>query len=535
MFGGLELREGSPVTVEPLLLGAALASWLLLLPLRNAPTWQGALLGSSAWALAELARGLHGPMPFPLTLSGLLAWLGGVGWLATVLRLEPRRSPRWTLTLIPLGLLLAVGLLAQPPTLRLLGFAWVDLLVFLYLLPAIETALAGEASPGRILLGLGFALHLFASALADRLAPPPLGVPLQVAGYLLLGLGALWEGLGLPNELALGSLGLLIAAGSWVGLIQDPIPWVLAVALLLFLYAALGLLKSSQGRQARSEEELNRWVSLLEQLALVSPRPTQSFSPEGVLQALLSALRTAFPTAVGLEVRSHEVVRVGQPAFYVRSFPLALEASSEVCLFFRAPPQGERSLEALMPFLTDRLRQALVLIEWRNQALSDPLTGLLNRRGLERELPRLVALAQKNRRPLTVAMIDLDYFKRVNDAFGHAVGDQVLVLLAEILRRHLRSEDLAVRWGGEEFSLFLYGAGIEEARRVLERIRSELRRLQVPPITWTLTLSAGLAGGLVPREGIVEHWILQADWALLQAKEGGRDQIRLGHPSETNA
>ncbi|MCH1928268.1 GGDEF domain-containing protein, partial [Shewanella sp. C31] len=81
--------------------------------------------------------------------------------------------------------------------------------------------------------------------------------------------------------------------------------------------------------------------------------------------------------------------------------------------------------------------------------LTDPLTGLLNRRGLEVELPKLLALSRRYKAPVSVVMLDIDRFKRVNDTYGHPVGDEVLTLLGRILLASVRQEDLVVRYGGE--------------------------------------------------------------------------------------
>ena len=166
-------------------------------------------------------------------------------------------------------------------------------------------------------------------------------------------------------------------------------------------------------------------------------------------------------------------------------------------------------------------------VEWGTLALTDPLTGLLNRRGLEAELPKLLALSRRYRAPVSAVMLDIDRFKRVNDTYGHPVGDEVLRRLGRILQESVRKEDLAVRYGGEEF-LLLYGADRQAAKEVVERIRARFRAEKVEPIPYPLTLSAGVAGGEMPEEReALEAWILQADYALLRAKETGRDRVTL--------
>ncbi len=184
--------------------------------------------------------------------------------------------------------------------------------------------------------------------------------------------------------------------------------------------------------------------------------------------------------------------------------------------------------ESFLSLLGERLRQALRQAEWGLLALTDPLTGLLNRRGLEAELPKLLALARRYQAPVSVVMLDIDRFKRVNDTYGHPVGDEVLRRLGRILEASVRKEDLAVRYGGEEFLLILFGAGREAAKDVVERVRERFRTERVPPVPHPLTLSAGIAGGEVPEgKEVLEEWVLKADYALLRAKEAGRDRVTL--------
>ena len=224
--------------------------------------------------------------------------------------------------------------------------------------------------------------------------------------------------------------------------------------------------------------------------------------------------------------------RAGQSGPYLHTFELTLEQPTEGRLYFSGPPKDERGLEALAPLLTERLRLSLTLSEWRSKAYTDLLTGLLNRRGFERQIQRLIRLAGEQGKPITLALLDIDRFKRVHDTYGHPVGDEVLNHLAELLRKASRNDDLAVRMGGEEFALVLFGADLEDAYRVLRRIQSEVRALSIHPISWPLTLSAGLAGGKTPTSmATAQRWLEQADQALYEAKQAGRDRVYPVPPS----
>jgi diguanylate cyclase (GGDEF)-like protein len=161
------------------------------------------------------------------------------------------------------------------------------------------------------------------------------------------------------------------------------------------------------------------------------------------------------------------------------------------------------------------------------QAHTDPLTRLPNRRALDRQLPSLIGHAQDRRQPLCVAMIDMDHFKRVNDEYGHAMGDQVLTAMATLLRAATRESDLAVRVGGEEFLLVFGETNLDQAALACERLLASVRGYPWDSLASGLacTVSVGLAA-LHPSEGALQ-WLARADTALYAAKDGGRDQVVL--------
>ncbi|MEK1939755.1 MAG: histidine kinase N-terminal 7TM domain-containing protein [Pseudomonas sp.] len=188
---------------------------------------------------------------------------------------------------------------------------------------------------------------------------------------------------------------------------------------------------------------------------------------------------------------------------------------------------SERTLADALALSEDRLRTISSLHErLQEQALRDPLTGLYNRRYLDEFFDRELARAQREQKPLALALIDLDHFKALNDAHGHLVGDDVLVLVAQLLTDALRSTDAVFRIGGEEFLLILPGVGPEEARQRLERICLELA---ITPVgtrngPQSVTLSAGLA--CWPAQGEFLEDLLQiADAALYEAKRSGRNRV----------
>ncbi|MCK5875860.1 MAG: GGDEF domain-containing protein [Alcanivoracaceae bacterium] len=155
----------------------------------------------------------------------------------------------------------------------------------------------------------------------------------------------------------------------------------------------------------------------------------------------------------------------------------------------------------------------------------DPLTGLLNRRALAEQGERLRAAAQRHRRPLALVIFDLDHFKFINDLHGHAVGDQVLKETANLLQMLCRRDDLAARWGGEEFIVVLPDADIMAARNLAERLREQLqqRKLWAGDVQIELRASFGVA--VLRDQESIDALIAEADVLLYRAKQSGRNRI----------
>ncbi len=163
----------------------------------------------------------------------------------------------------------------------------------------------------------------------------------------------------------------------------------------------------------------------------------------------------------------------------------------------------------------------------RSQSFRDPLTGLFNRRYMDDALAREISRAQRHGGPVSIAMVDIDHFKRFNDTHGHEGGDALLVAFAQLLGDHARSEDIVCRYGGEEFAIILPGAPLETAKERLDLVRSETRRLRVLLRGQSLgpvSVSAGVA--MFPAHGATGMAVLHvADAALYQAKSEGRDRV----------
>ncbi len=218
---------------------------------------------------------------------------------------------------------------------------------------------------------------------------------------------------------------------------------------------------------------------------------------EAQAEVLAQGIEAVLPREVGVKLL---VVRV---ALIARRIALHRQIESERSVH-------RKSLSAL----------AATTRKLHRQSLTDPLTGLANRRMAEAFLKRHWSQAQRRDFPLSCLLIDLDDFKRVNDTYGHDAGDRVLHGFAEILRRQVRQEDLAVRLGGDEFLVVCPHTGVEEAQNLLARLRATAQKVRLE--TGPLQFSAGV----VERDGKTmtgpEDLLRAADRKMMLVKRGGR-------------
>jgi diguanylate cyclase (GGDEF)-like protein len=160
----------------------------------------------------------------------------------------------------------------------------------------------------------------------------------------------------------------------------------------------------------------------------------------------------------------------------------------------------------------------------KTAAVTDPMTGLFNRRGFDEGARRVLAARARQRRPVTALLFDLDHFKRINDRFGHAAGDQTLNLFASVISTGMRADDLIARLGGEEFAALIVGSledGVAAAERI--RVAFETAGRAVGGHYVGATVSVGVACG-DPNEG-VDVLLERADQALYDAKRAGRNRV----------
>ena len=214
----------------------------------------------------------------------------------------------------------------------------------------------------------------------------------------------------------------------------------------------------------------------------------------------------------------------------IGAFPLTSEGEITGCIVARSTL--DKLSKRDISYLEQLTRQSSITINRANMyakvlqyATLDALTGLNNRRQFELRLKQEIATTKRQKNPLCAMMIDIDFFKKVNDTYGHASGDSVLRMVASIIKEHLRESDIPSRYGGEEFAILLPFTKIEEAKIVGERLRKAVEETPIPidKKNINVTISMGLAEFNPEETG--EELFKRADKALYNAKESGRNRV----------
>lgn len=173
------------------------------------------------------------------------------------------------------------------------------------------------------------------------------------------------------------------------------------------------------------------------------------------------------------------------------------------------------------------LRLHELVDEVKKLAITDPLTGLYNRRHMNKILNREFQRVKRYDKELSCLMVDVDHFKSVNDTFGHAAGDDVLMGIAEAFRKTLRTVDIICRWGGEEFVILMPETSLEKAKEAAHRLLEAVSCAHIKPIDKTITISIGVSNTRVTEIDAADAIISRADEALLEAKRNGRNRMEI--------
>ena len=161
------------------------------------------------------------------------------------------------------------------------------------------------------------------------------------------------------------------------------------------------------------------------------------------------------------------------------------------------------------------------------ESISDPLTGLSNRKFMEVELKKLMLSSKRYETALSLIMLDLDHFKKVNDTYGHVIGDLVLKRISKLIKRTMRASDLTIRYGGEEFIIVMDHTASDEAMIKAETLRKDVEGLEIEELGGhPITISLGVTQ-LCQEDDSIESFVARADEALYKAKTSGRNQCQL--------
>jgi diguanylate cyclase (GGDEF)-like protein/PAS domain S-box-containing protein len=216
------------------------------------------------------------------------------------------------------------------------------------------------------------------------------------------------------------------------------------------------------------------------------------------------------------ETMKFPILRPGQPA-YLAGFTIDI---TERYRAEKALQKAHRELKARFQQIKQLQEQLL------EQLIRDPLTGLFNRRYLQETLDREFARASREKKPVSLIMMDIDHFKRINDSYGHRAGDKVLAELGQLLANNIRTEDIPCRYGGEEFVIVMPGAPLDIASERAEQIRLNVHNMCVSYRNQPIQITMSLGVAAYPIHGNNSDAVLiRADRALYHAKQNGRNRV----------
>ena len=232
---------------------------------------------------------------------------------------------------------------------------------------------------------------------------------------------------------------------------------------------------------------------------------------------------------------AHDIdVTIGELTTNSCTYRLVIKGSSlgEFALYRKKAFTNEELilLEYLLCSLVYPLRNAIMYKQARDASMKDPLTGAMNRSSLDQTVHREIDLARRHGKPLSLMVIDLDHFKKINDTYGHNIGDKVLQGTVNCIQKTIRSSDILFRYGGEEFVVLLNGAAKKGATLLAERLRESIEKSECETEGNKIktTVSIGIASLNIDDEP--ESLFINADKALYNAKKDGRNCVKFYHP-----
>jgi diguanylate cyclase (GGDEF)-like protein len=278
---------------------------------------------------------------------------------------------------------------------------------------------------------------------------------------------------------------------------------------------------------------LERPVSLAQLRQQLNLQLQTSLEPQRILGLFYREIQRLVPLdALIYQHKSSDLrLEFGQRGHHSISYSLSHEGEHLGELIFRRnqrfSEQEQANLESLLAALLYPMRNTLLYRAATQSALRDPLTDTGNRIAMDQTLQREIELARRHMQPLSLLMLDIDHFKRVNDTHGHGAGDDVLKAVAASIKNQLRNVDMVFRYGGEEFLILLSNTSREAAALVGERLRCAAQAEDYPADGRTVELTVSLGcSTLLPGES-AESLLRRADSALYVAKREGRNRLTM--------
>ena len=489
----------------------------------------------------------------------ILMFCGDLLWIVGLAQLPGRQKPAWDGWLL-VGSVLVVScaylimFILEEGRARWDGllFSLLFMAMFLCGTPAWQALVAGRAPRGRLLVFMGLLLlwmNNFAYWIADvyGLYPEDTILVSFALGFTLINAGWIGESATLPiggtRTMLIGAAAIMAVSYASIWTFRQAREMTLASWLILDGYTitmALLVFVQSHAAQIRLvETRFRKYTALLDDMLHLDSNE-QIMHLEQLLARLLARLQDIFPELVGYRLVDVTGAMPDHLAGRHTEHVLIWPAPGQPCeglnmeLYCIADTHlANEGLKTLAPLLARRLHQLLIHVHQQLAARTDPLTGLLNRRGAQVMIPDLVLRCMRDHIPLAVVLVDIDHFKSINDTFGHHVGDQVILAMARAITGQTRHVDCAVRWGGEEFLVLLHGCDLLGAHQTTQRILSTLRENPIEGLHdgRIVTASAGISGGRTPTHiQEIDQWIQAADVLLYEAKTTGRDRIVSQHP-----
>ncbi|AVO60437.1 GGDEF domain-containing protein [Pseudomonas chlororaphis] len=278
---------------------------------------------------------------------------------------------------------------------------------------------------------------------------------------------------------------------------------------------------------------LQRPVSLAQLRQQLSLQLQTSLEPQRILGLFFRETQRLVPLDALVYQHKPSDLRLefGQRGHHSLSYSLSHEGETMGELVFRRnqrfSDQEQSHLESLLSALLYPMRNALLYRAATRSALRDPLTDTGNRIAMDQTLQREIEMARRHLHPLSLLMLDIDHFKRINDSHGHSAGDEVLKAVAAAIKAQLRNVDMVFRFGGEEFLILLSNTGRDAAAMVGERLRqaAQAKDYWADGTLIELTVSLGCST-LLPGES-AESLLRRADSALYVAKREGRNRLAM--------